>query len=251
MMACDGKEERVAVPVREERTSMIDKKAFYRLSYGMFVITTKDGERPVGCIVNTFGQVTSSPFQVSVAVNKENATCRALQSQGRYVAACLGESASMELIGTFGFRTSDDCDKFEGFPTAFDEAGIPYVDEGYVARFSVRIVNSVDVGTHIVFIGEVEESACIDGCDPMTYAYYHTVKGGKTPPKASSYVGEEVPSPSSEAAAGEEDASAPSECTYAWRCTICGHIEYVDELPDDFVCPICGMGKDMFERIEL
>ena len=153
-MACDGKEERVAVPVREERTSMIDKKAFYRLSYGMFVITTKGGERPVGCIVNTFGQVTSSPFQVSVAVNKENATCRALQSQGRYVAACLGESASMELIGTFGFRTSDDCDKFEGFPTAFDEAGIPYVDEGYVARFSVRIVNSVDVGTHIVFIGE-------------------------------------------------------------------------------------------------
>ena len=79
----------------------------------------------------------------------------------------------------------------------------------------------------------------------MTYAFYHQVKGGKTPPKASSYLGEEAPAP---AAAASGAGAAPK---VAWRCTICGHMEYVDELPDDFVCPICGVGKEFFERVEL
>lgn len=215
---------------------MIDKKAFYSLSYGLYIITTTEGDRPVGCVVNTFQQVTSSPFQVSVALNKENATTQALLKTGRYVATCLGQSASMELIGAFGFHTSKDTDKFAGFVTAKDEAGIPYVAQQFVARFSVRVVNTLDVGSHIIFIGEVEEAAAVEGDEPMTYAYYHAVKGGKTPPKASSYV-------------PDEPAEAPTAEKHGWRCTVCGYIAEVDELPDDYKCPICGAGKDKFERI--
>ena len=105
------------------------------------------------------------------------------------------------------------------------------------------MVQTLDVGSHILFIGEVEEAEKVCPGEPMTYAYYHQVKGGKTPPKASSYLGEDAAS-----AAADDGAPKPK---FAWRCTVCGHMEYVDELPDDYVCPVCGVGKDMFEKVEL
>lgn len=128
---------------------------------------------------------------------------------------------------------------------------MPFVAEQCVARFSVRVVQAVNLGTHILYIGEVEEAEKLCAGDPMTYAYYHLVKGGKTPPKASSYLPDAPDAaPAAAAAAGEGDAEAPKP-KYAWRCKVCGHIEYGDELPDDFTCPVCSVGPDMFERIEL
>lgn len=224
---------------------MIDAKAFYAMSYGLYLVTTLDGEgaaaRPVGCVVNTFQQVTSNPPRVSVAINKDNHTAQCVQKTRRFAATVLAKSATMELIGAFGFRSSAEEDKFAGFATAHDEAGMPYVAEQCVSRFSVEVVDVVDVGTHLLFIGDVVESAVESSEEPMTYAYYHQVKGGKTPPKASSY------NASEDAVASAEGAAAAGRI--AWRCKICGHIEYVDELPDDFVCPVCGKGKEFFERI--
>lgn len=235
---------------------MIDKKAFHALSYGLYIISSEADGQAAGCVANTFQQVTSAPLQVSVALNKENVTTGVIQKSGRLAAVCLAETATMELIGTFGFRSSADEDKFASFKTEHDEAGVPYVAEQAVARFSAHVVQEVDLGTHIMFIAEVDEAEAFGG-DPMTYAYYHAVKGGKTPPKASSYLGPDDKESSSSSDAKAEapdaagsDAPAPG-MRFAWRCTICGHIEYVDELPDDFECPICGMGKDMFERIEV
>lgn len=222
---------------------MIDNTAFFSLSYGLYLVVAQDGERRAGCVANTFQQVTSSPMQVSVALNKENATTGVVLSSGRFTVSCLSQDATMELIGAFGFHSSADRDKLSEFETALDAAQVPYVAEQCVARFSARVVQTVDLGTHTLFIGEVEEAEKLCAGDPMTYAYYHLVKGGKTPPKASSYLGEEVATPGA-------DASIPQP-KVGWRCKVCGHIEYVDELPDDFVCPVCGVGKDMFERIEL
>ena len=137
----------------------------------------------------------------------------------------------MELIGTFGFRCSTDLDKFASCETGVDAAGVPFVAEQCVARFSVRVVQAVNLGTHILYIGEVEEAEKLCAGDPMTYAYYHLVKGGKTPPKASSYLPDAPDAaPAAAAAAGEGDAEAPKP-KYAWRCKVCGHIEYGDELP--------------------
>lgn len=225
---------------------MFDKKAFHSLSYGMYVIGTRFDNKDYGCVANTFAQVTSSPLQVSVALNKENATTEAVRQAGRFTASCLSEQADMQLIGTFGFHTSTELDKFAQHASACDESGLPYVAEQCCAWFSAKVVSELDLGTHVLFVGEVEECAKVaDAAAPMTYAFYHHVKGGKTPPKASSYLGE------------EQSAAAPAESNVAvlpkiaWRCTICGHMEYVDELPDDFVCPVCGVGKEFFERVEL
>lgn len=225
---------------------MFDKQAFHSLSYGMYVIGTRCDGRDYGCVANTFAQVTSSPLQVSVALNKDNATTAAVRQAGRFTASCLSEQADMQLIGTFGFHTSTELDKFAQHASARDEAGMPYVAEQCCAWFSARVVSELDLGTHVLFVGEVQECAKVaDAAAPMTYAFYHQVKGGKTPPKASSYLGEEQP------AAAPAESTAAEQPKAAWRCTICGHMEYIDELPDDFVCPVCGVGKEFFERVEL
>ena len=152
----------------------------------------------------------------------------------------------MQLIGTFGFHTSTELDKFAQHASARDEAGMPYVAEQCCAWFSARVVSELDLGTHVLFVGEVQECAKVaDAAAPMTYAFYHQVKGGKTPPKASSYLGEERP------ASAPAESNGAEQPKVAWRCTICGHMEYIDELPDDFVCPVCGVGKEFFERVEL
>ena len=233
---------------------MIDKSAFHSLNYGMYVIGTHSAKGDFGCIANTFAQVTSSPLQVSVVLNKENATTSAVRESGRFTASCLSEDATMELIGTFGFHSSTEFDKFARHASARDAAGLPILAEQCCAWFSAKVVQEVDLGTHILFIGEVEESQRVEAAaNPMTYAYYHQVKGGKTPPKASSYLGEEegavkVVDANAANAGDSVNRAAPK---VAWRCTVCGHVEIVEELPDDYTCPICGVGKEFFERIEL
>lgn len=222
----------------------IDKKAFRSLSYGLHIVTAQGESGRAGCVVNTFAQVTSSPAQVSIAINKENATTAVILESGKFEASVLSQNASMELIGRFGFHTSADTDKFADTAIELDEAGVPYVAEQTVAHFLAEVKGTLDLGTHMLIVGEVVQAETLSSDEPMTYAYYHQVKGGKTPPKASSY---EAPEDASAEAAPQQAAERKA----AWRCTICGHIEYVDELPDDFRCPICGVDKELFERIEL
>ena len=224
---------------------MIDTKAFRNLSYGLYIISSKKDGRPVGCVVNTFAQVTSTPAQVSVAVNKENFTSQGIQQTGAYEVAVMNESASMELIGKFGFHSSAEVDKFADFETAVSEQGLTYVTQSSCAHFSVKVTQEIDLGSHILFIGECVAAEPVAGDAPMAYAYYHQVKGGKTPPKASSYNGGD------DASADAASKSNETKPKIAWRCKICGHIEYVDELPEDFVCPVCGVGRELFEKIEL
>lgn len=224
---------------------MIDRKAFRSLSYGLYIVTAKGDGKAAGCVVNTFAQVTSSPAQASIAINKDNFTTSVILESGTFEVSVLAQDAPMELIGRFGFHSSADTDKFQETKTRLDEAGIPYVAEHAVAHFCVKTKEALDLGTHLYLVGEVVESEVLSSEEPMTYAYYHQVKGGKTPPKASSY---EQPENIAAHEGVDGDASAR---TFAWRCTVCGHIEYVDELPDGFTCPICGVGKELFERIEL
>lgn len=216
----------------------IDTSAFHALSYGLYVISTKRAGRNVGCVVNTFAQVTSSPAQASIAINKENFTTGGIEETGYFEASVLAESAPMELIGTFGFHSSADTDKFADIDCARDAQEILYPKKHVASRFLVKVEQRLDLGSHVLFIGSVVEAEVLSKEAPMTYAFYHQVKGGKTPPKASSFD-------------PNEGVVSIGEKRTAWRCSICGHIEYVDELPDDFVCPVCGVGKDLFERIEV
>ena len=223
----------------------IDKKAFRPLSYGLYIVSAKAGDKAAGCIVNTFQQVTSKPARVSVAINKENYTTGIILESGHFEAAVLAESAPMELIGTYGFKTSAEVDKFADVTHALDDAGVPYVTEHVVAHIGARVIDKVDVGTHYMIVGEVECADVLSDEQPMTYAYYHQVKGGKTPPKASSFESDGAPA---EPAAEAPKTEGPR---YGWRCMICGYVVEMDELPEDFTCPMCGMGREVFERIEL
>lgn len=235
--------------VCERGLIMIDRRAFRALTSGLYLISSRDEDRKVGCVVNTLVQVASEPPMVSVALNKGNVTTAAVQASGRFAATVLSQEATMELIGTFGFHSSVDTDKFVSYGHCLDSAEIPYVTESALARFSVAVTDTVDVGTHYLFIGRVEEAEVLASGEPLTYAYYHAVKGGKTPPKAASYNDGEA-DPATEPAQGDAT-GAPKRV--AWRCMICGYVEegYPDGLPEGYMCPICGAGRDMFERIEI
>ena len=183
----------------------MDYHAFDKLSYGLYIVSSEAGGKAAGCIVNTLGQVTVFPVQVAVTINKENQTTRTILESGKFSATVLAESASMELIGRFGFQCSRDVDKFAGFAWARDINGVPYVTEQCAARFACTVVNEVDLGTHILFVARVDDWAVLDDVPQMTYDYYHAVKKGLTPPKASSY-------------------RPPEEKVTGWRCTVCGYI---------------------------
>lgn len=206
----------------------MDFQAFDKLSYGLYVVSTKSGGRVGACVVNTLTQATVTPTQMTVTVNKENETEKLMEESGLFTAVVLTQSASMELIGDFGFRCSRDFDKFARWEHREDENGIPYLTEQTAARFSCKIVGKLDAGSHVVFLGEVLRAECLSEELPMTYAYYHEVKRGLTPPKASSY---------------------RPESAKGYRCKICGYVLESDVIPEDFVCPVCGRGKEQLEQI--
>lgn len=202
-------------------------------------------------MVNTLVQVASEPATLSVSLNKENATTAAILESAASPPRCSPRTRPWSSIGTFGFHTSADTDKFAACTSALDGAEVPYVTEHGLARFSVSVTETIDAGSHYLFVGVVEEAEVLASGDPLTYAYYHAVKGGKTPPKAATYNGgDEAAVPGvTETAAGAPDAGKK----IAWRCTICGYIEegYPDGLPEGYMCPICGAPREMFERVEL
>ena len=159
----------------------MDKTAFFTMPSGLYVVSAAADGLRAGCVINTAVQVTSMPPRISVAVNKASAKAFAL--------TVIDQTADMLYIGNFGFRTSSDYDKFAKYETRETALGMPYVPEHAAALFSCRLIDTVDVGTHLLFIGEVEDAERLSNETPLTYDYYHKVLKGKTPPKASSYQG--------------------------------------------------------------
>lgn len=212
----------------------MDIQAFFKLSYGLYVVSARSGEKKYGCIVNTLQQVTAEPPMLSVAVNKNSVTAKAILDSGRFCGTVLTETADLHLIGTFGFKNSEAVDKFAAFSTKEDENNIPYLTEHAAARYSCEVAGTLDLGTHILIIGKVTEAEILSDEPVMTYDYYHRVVKGGTPPTAPSYKGNISHKPAQKA---------------QWRCKICGYIYEGDPLPADFVCPICVQGADKFEKV--
>lgn len=249
----------------------MELKALFSLSYGLYVVSAQAEGRASGCVANTLAQVTSDPARLSVALNKNNYTTELIRASGRFAAAVLSVEADMNLIAGFGFRSGRDADKFSGGKFLTDAHGLRLPAEGVCARVSCRVVQTVDLGTHVLFVGALEEAEILSTAEPMTYAYYHRVKKGTTPKNAPSYQAESNPQSDrqeSSAAASNgtatEDKAAASKAEPAadktatgtepaaknkFRCTVCGYIVEADELPADYKCPICGVGRDKFVRV--
>lgn len=169
----------------------MDLKALQKLSYGVYVVTSKEGDSFSGCTITTAMQLTGrEPVKMMVAVNKENYTHELIQKSKKANISVLDNEASLELIGHFGFRTGKSYDKRQDVKYEIGKNGVPTLIQNAVACFETKVVNQIEVDTHTVFILEVEEAKILTDKAPLTYEYYHKEIKGLTPPKASSYIKE-------------------------------------------------------------
>ena len=205
----------------------MDKKALYKISYGLFVLTAKDGDKDNGCIINTAIQAASAPNQLSICVNKANYTHDMIMKTKEFNVSIIGQNAKFDLFKTFGFQTGKEVNKFADFNACKrSENGILYITEGTNAYISVRVDTTEDIGSHTMFIGEIIDMEVLSDVDSVTYEYY--LKNIKPKPQA---VGK------------------TKEGKTIWRCSICGYEYEGEELPEDFVCPICKHPASDFEKI--
>ncbi|MCI5623364.1 MULTISPECIES: flavin reductase [Anaerostipes] len=201
---------------------MKNKNAMYKLSYGLFVLSAKNGEKDNGCIVNTVQQVTTSPNRILVAVNKGNFTHDMIMETGTFNVSILSEEATFDTFKHFGFQSGRDVDKLEKFDD-YQRAdnGIIYLTKGANAYLCAKVFHSIDMGSHTLFLADVTDGDVLNDTESVTYAYYH--KNIKPKPEKTKKTG--------------------------WRCKICGYVYEGEELPADFICPICKHGAEDFEKI--
>ena len=213
----------------------MDLTILHDVTYGLYIVGAMDGDQPVGCVINTCMQITSENPIFSVSLNKGNYTYEVIKKTGRFSLSLLSEKADGKLIGDFGFFSSRDRNKYEGHAYHLAD-GLPVVDEGSCSALLFEVVQEVDMETHMVIFARLKDTIRLSQDPAMTYTYYHKVIKGKAPKSAPTYLEEEA-------------APAASE---KWVCTICGYIYEGDltKAPDGYVCPICGVGKDMFKKKE-
>ena len=167
----------------------MNNKVLFNLSYGMYIVSSKSGERFSACIVNTVTQITSeNKPKLIVAINKDNYTNSLVKESRKINISILSNKADMLEIGKFGFRSGRDTNKLEDISYKIGSNNIPIITENVVAYMECDVINIIDSGTHDLFILEMQEGEFLDeSLIPMTYEYYHSVIKGKTPPKASTY----------------------------------------------------------------
>ena len=205
----------------------MDKKAMYKLSYGLFVLTAKEGEKDNGCIINTAIQAASTPNQISICVNKANFTHDMIMNTGKFTVSVISQNATFDLFKHFGFQTGKEVNKFADFTDcARGENGIYYITQGTNAYISVNVEKTEDLGSHTMFIGEITDMEVLTEDSSATYEYYmNHIK----------------PKP--------QESPKTQEGQTVFRCKICGY-EYVgEELPEDFICPLCKHPASDFEKV--
>ncbi len=163
-------------------------EALYKLSYGMYVVSSVKGKKFNGQIANTVFQMTPNPVTVAACINKKNLTHEFIEASGVFSVSVLERDTPMSFIGRFGFRSGRDFDKFDGINYEVGKTGSPVVIDNAVAFLEAEVVDKVDVGTHTLFVGRVVDAGILSDKEVMTYAYYHFVKRGKTPETASVFV---------------------------------------------------------------
>lgn len=209
---------------------MIEKEAMYKISYGLFVLTTTDGEKQNGCIVNTVSMITDNPKRIVVFVNKANYSEELLRKTGIFNVSILTEKTPFDVFRQFGFVSGRDVDKFADKTYEKTENGLYYVAEYSNAVLSARVVDCYDYDTHTLFVAEVTEAKTLSQDKSATYEYYQNNIKPKAPTSASAPVAE-------------------NKKPKAWVCKICGYTHEEENLPPDFVCPWCKHPAEDFEPV--
>jgi len=166
----------------------MEPKTFHKLGYGLYVVSSKKDKKFNGQIANTVFQITSKPPAIAVSINKKNLTHNFILESKLFTVSILSMETPMKFIGRFGFRSGREIDKFEGVDYQVGVTGTPIVLENSIGYLEAKVINTLNVGTHVVFVGEVVDAQILKDGEPMTYAYYHKVKGGKVPEAAPTYI---------------------------------------------------------------
>jgi len=245
-------------------------KAFHKLSYGLYIIATEFDNKKYGYIGNTVFQVTSEPSQIAVSSHKKNITTDKIIRSGTFSISVLNKQVNTSLIGKFGFMSGSEIDKFSDIETITSVTGTPIVVDSSVAWFDCKVVQTVDVGSHILIIGEVMESDLISGDEPLTYAYYREKYKMLSPKNSPTYIEkaklDEEPEHEEQESLNRkpDETETKSEKSFSkFTCGVCG-FQYdpeegdptvgippgtpFEDLPDDYRCPICNAGKEYFKK---
>jgi len=229
----------------------VDVNALQKIGYGVYVVCSRDGDKLNGQIANTVFQVCSEPPMVAVAINHKNLTHDFIQKSGVFSASVLSQDTPMPFVGQFGFKSGRDVDKFKGVTYRTGETGAPIILDNALAYLEAKVVSSVDVGTHMLFVGEVVSAGVLKEGEPMTYAHYHFVKRGTAPPTAPTY-------------AGPPRRQEVKPAMSKYECSVCGYIydpavgdpdgnippgTAFESLPETWVCPTCGAPKSDFKKV--
>jgi flavin reductase (DIM6/NTAB) family NADH-FMN oxidoreductase RutF/rubredoxin len=232
----------------------MNKTALQQCSYGVYVISAQSGGKLNGQIANTVCQVSSVPATVSVCINKENLTHELMSKSRAFGVSILAEETPMQFIGRFGFKSGRDGEKFEGVNYKAGQTGSPIVLDHTTSYMDCEVVATMDAGTHTIFLGRVVDAEVVGEGRPMTYEYYHQVKGGKSPKTAPTYV---APAQDEKPMKREEKDMA------SYTCNVCGYVynpaegdpdagiaagTAFEDLPDSWVCPVCGAPKTEFQK---
>ena len=228
----------------------MNAKALYKLGYGLYVVTSKKGDKLNGQIANTVFQITSEPPTVAVSINKKNLTWEYIKDSSVFAVSVICQDAPLSFIGQFGFKSGREVDKLSGVNYKLGQTGAPIMLDNTTSYLEVKVTNEIDIGTHTIFIGEVIDGDVLNEKPCMTYEYYHQVKRGNTPKTAPSYV-------------EEKKEEAPKMAKY--KCLVCGWIydpeigdpdggiapgTPFEKIPDNWQCPMCGASKSEFEKIQ-
>ncbi|MDD7615017.1 MAG: flavin reductase [Clostridiaceae bacterium] len=205
-----------------ETANKNDLSALFNIGYGLYVVTSNDGKKDNGLIVNTVSQVTNSPNRIAVTINKDNYSHHVIKQTGKMNINCLSVDAPFSVFENFGFRSGRNADKFESITPLRSDNGLAFLPRYINSFMSLKVEQYVDLGTHGMFICSITEARVISDSETMTYTYYQ--KNVK-------------PKPQTEGKKG-------------FVCKICGYVYEGDELPEDFVCPLCKHGAADFEPIK-
>jgi flavin reductase (DIM6/NTAB) family NADH-FMN oxidoreductase RutF len=223
-----------------------------KIPYGLYIICSKNNNKHNGQIVNALFQVTSKPKTVAISINKKNLTHEYINSSKVFTASILCQQCPIQFIGTFGYKSGRDIDKFKNVNYKIGVTGAPIILDNTVGFFEAKVINQLSVGTHTIFIGEVIEAEDLAQDQVLTYDYYHQVKGGKSPKNAPTYIGDD-----------EKKQPKEEQKMEKYVCTVCGYVydpEQGDpdnnvtpgtsfqDVPSDWVCPVCGANKDAFDK---
>jgi flavin reductase (DIM6/NTAB) family NADH-FMN oxidoreductase RutF/rubredoxin len=236
----------------------MDKAAFFKMSYGVYIVSSRKDDQFNGQIANSVFQATSNPPTIAASINKDNLTHEFISVSRKLTVSILAQTAPMTLIGLFGFKSGREVNKFADTSYKMGVLDVPIVLDHTVAYIEAEVIDEKDCGTHTLFIGKVVNCEIVRNEEPMTYAYYHEIKGGKSPKNAPTYAGE-TPALKQQPTGAPEKGGKMEKYT----CSICGYVydpeqgdpesgipkgTAFEDLPDDWTCPVCGAEKSQFEK---